>query len=144
MRRAAGWMAAAMLVGLGTAGAGAQNLVMPPSKKLPAARIQVQLGHDQNGNTTVDLKAQHLAQPQNLNPADSVYVVWVRQNGQPAEREGQLVVDSDLNGELKFTTPARHFTILITVENSETPAVPGETVVSGAVARAQGGLPPLA
>ncbi|HXR96464.1 MAG TPA: hypothetical protein VN709_01345 [Terriglobales bacterium] len=117
-------------------GCGAQHLVMAPSNVIPAAQIKLDLGKDANGNTTVDLKAQHLAQPANLNPPKSVYVVWVQSDDQTPERKGQLTVNKDLNGELKFVTPDQHFQLFITAEdNANTVSPAGTEVIRGSVAR---------
>jgi hypothetical protein len=116
--------------------AAAQHLIMAPSTVIPSAEIKLDLGKDKNGNTTVDLKAQHLAQPANLTPPKSVYVVWVQSGDQPPERKGQLVVNKDLSGELKFITPDQHFQLFITAEDNANAASPqGTEVIRGSVAR---------
>jgi hypothetical protein len=116
--------------------AAAQHLVMAPSTVIPSAEIKLDLGKDQNGNTTVDLKAKHLAQPANLTPPKSVYVVWVQSDDQTPERKGQLVVNKDLSGELKFVTPDQHFQLFITAEDNANAASPqGTEVIRGSVAR---------
>lgn len=116
--------------------AAAQHLVMAPSTVIPSAEIKLDLGKDKNGNTTVDLKAQHLAQPANLTPPKSVYVVWVQSDDQAPERKGQLVVNKDLSGELKFITPDQHFQLFITAEDNANAASPqGTEVIRGSVAR---------
>ncbi len=132
-------LALAALVATFVAGpltAAAQHLVMAPSTVIPSAEIKLDLGKDQNGNTTVDLKAKHLAQPANLTPPKSVYVVWVQSDDQTPERKGQLVVNKDLSGELKFVTPDQHFQLFITAEDNANAASPqGTEVIRGSVAR---------
>jgi len=121
-----------------TAAAPAQDLVMAPSHVLPAASIHLNLGTDHNGNTTVDLKAQHMAQPSSLNPPQDVYVVWVQRPNQRPQRKGQLKIDNDLNGELKFITSERRFEVFITAESDPNVAEPsGTEVARSAVARKQ-------
>jgi hypothetical protein len=133
--------ALAVLVSLATlalmaTAASAQNLVMAPSKVLPAAVIHVALGTDNNGNTTVDLKAEHLAKPSSLNPPASVYVVWVQRDEQRPQLKGQLQVDDDLNAELKFVTPETRFQIIITAQqDASTPTPSGTEVARSSVAR---------
>lgn len=135
MKALAAIVGAAAAVMLMSSVLAAQNLVMAPSKLLPAAVIHLNLGTDNNGNTTVDLKAQHLAQPGSLNPPKSVYVVWVQRDDQRPQRKGQLTVDNNLNGELKFVTPERSFQVIITAEDTENPTALGTEVARSAVAR---------
>lgn len=129
------WLAPALALGLL---GGGQQLVMAPSHVVPAARISLNLGKDANGNTTVDLKAQHLAQPASLQPSEAIYMVWVEPAGQPAQRKGMLLPNKDLNAELKFITPEQHFELFITAEHSDEPSSPsGVEVVRGSIARGQ-------
>ncbi|MGH9415298.1 MAG: hypothetical protein ACRD01_01595 [Terriglobales bacterium] len=140
--RRAGWTMAAMgtigAVLLLAAPAPAQKLVLAPSSVVPAANIQLQLGRDDNGNTTVDLKAKHLAQPSSLSPARTVYVVWVQPSDGPPQRKGLLKPDNGLNAEVQFITPEQHFELIISAENNDAPATPSGTVVArSTVARGQ-------
>jgi len=121
-----------------TAAAPAQDLVMAPSPVLPAVSIHLNLGTDHNGNTTVDLKAQHMAQPSSLSPPATVYVVWVQRDNQRPQPKGQLKIDDNLNGELKFVTPETRFQVFITAEDHANVLLPsGTEVVRSAVARKQ-------
>lgn len=120
----------------------AQTLVMPQSQLEPAAKLTATLGKDDNNNTTVDLKAQYLAQPESLDPARRFYVVWVQasrvRGRQRPERKGLLHVGENRQGEVRFITPAQSFDIIITAEDDPTPEAPSNTLlVRGAVARAR-------
>ena len=85
----------------------------------PAATGIVHHSTDRNGNTEVELKVEHLAKPQSLTPAKGNYVVWVQPAGGPARNVGELQVNDDLAGSLKFTTPHRSFQLSVTAEDSE-------------------------
>ncbi|HWG38895.1 MAG TPA: hypothetical protein VN690_14375 [Terriglobales bacterium] len=116
----------------------AQHLVMPSSAVVPAAHIELELGTDGNGNTTVDLKATHLAQPASLSPAAQVYMVWVQPAGGTPERKGLLKPGTDLNAEVEFITPATHFELFLTAESGPEAASPsGTELVRASVARAK-------
>jgi len=135
MRTAFGLLVAAALL---ATGAQAQKLVMPTSKVAPAAKIQLNLDKDSNGNTIVDLDAKNLAQPNSLQPPKSVYVVWIQASGQRPVSKGMLTVNEDLEGELKFTTPLRTFVLIITAEdNGQVESPTGTEITRAAIARAQ-------
>ena len=85
----------------------------------PAATGMVNHSTDRNGNTEVILKVEQLARPQSLTPAKSHYIVWVQSSGAPATNVGELRVNDDLAGSLKFTTPYRSFQMRVTAEDSE-------------------------
>jgi hypothetical protein len=85
----------------------------------PAATGIVNHATDRNGNTEVELKVEHLAKPQALTPAKSHYIVWVQLSGGLAANVGELRVNDDLAGSLKFTTPYRSFQVSVTAEDSE-------------------------
>ena len=123
MKRATLIMAIAALFAMMELGCGGKKVTMNPANSVPAAQGHADISHDSNGNTVVDLKVHHLAKPEMLTPPGSVYVVWFQPNGQPAQNEGQLRVDGNLNGEFKTTTPLKNFDIIVTAE-------PGPTVTS--------------
>lgn len=98
---------------------------------VPAASgtVKVERNKD-NGNTKLDIKVDHLAQPSSLTPPASVYLVWVRPNrGQPIKL-GAIGVGKDLKGQLHAVTVSKDFDLLITAQQSENaPAPYGEEVL---------------
>lgn len=98
-------------------GCGGRRVNLNPTTMVPAAQGQAALGHDANGNTTVDLTVKHLARPNDLTPARNAYVVWVQPNDQPPMNKGELRIGDNLQGELKIITPARSFDLFITAED---------------------------
>ena len=91
----------------------------------PAAAGTIDVGTDQNGNNAFTIRAYHLAEPGQLTPAKSVYVVWVQRNGEAAQNLGQLTVNHDLEGTFDGKTPDKDFDVFITAEDSakaETPS----------------------
>lgn len=101
-----------------SAACGKRHVTLNPSSSVPAASATAQLTQDKNGNTIVDLKVKHLAKPENLTPPRSVYVVWIQPSGSAPLKQGQLNVDSNLNGEFKSPTTYKSFDIFVTAEDS--------------------------
>lgn len=87
------------------------------------------LSKDQNDNTKVQLRVEHLAPPQNLQPPRSVYVVWVKTPDNQYYIVGQLRIDKDLEGKLNAITPFKTFRIVISAEDIPTVTQPGDQVV---------------
>jgi hypothetical protein len=92
-------------------------------------------------NTEVTIKTEHLASPTLLTPPATNYVVWIEPQGQAAQQglgavnEGILNIGSDEKGELKATTSARDFRVLVTAENSANPQSPSNRVVLQSIVR---------
>lgn len=107
----------------------AKTVELPPSSDLPAATGEVKVSKDDNNNTRLDLKVQHFAPPQRLQPPKSLYVVWVKTPNGEMHNVGQLNVNDDLEGELKATTPYEVFVVVITAENFATVTQPSQQVV---------------
>lgn len=84
----------------------------------PAAQGSVDYHHDRNGNTSMELKVQHLAAPSSLQPVKQVYVVWVQAPGKQPENQGVLKVNENLEGSIKMITPYRSFDVFVTAEDS--------------------------
>jgi hypothetical protein len=102
----------------------------------PAAAGKITTGTDQNGNTSVEIKVEHLAQPQSLKPSKQTYLVWIQPSGQSAQLLGALKVGDDLKGEVKGSTPFKDFDVIITAEDQLKADTPSSTVVlKGNVAR---------
>lgn len=126
------FLAYAALVGF----CGGHKVQLTSAPSQPAAMGAVQVGHDKNGNTTVDLNVNHLAQPANLTPPKSAYVVWLQASGKQPENKGELRVGKNLKGELKFTTTEQNFDLFVTPEDGPTVTAPaGEKILSNHVQR---------
>ena len=103
----------------------AKKFPLTASSSVPAARGHVDVEKDKNGNLQVNVHVEHLANPQNLTPAASSYVVWVQDRTGSAENKGQMKVDKDLNGKFEMTTSTKSFDLFVTGEkdfNARTPA----------------------
>jgi predicted small lipoprotein YifL len=108
---------------LATTGCG-KKVPLTAAPTVPAAAGTLDVGSDQNGNTTFDLRVKHLAKPENLTPPASAYVVWVQPRGEALQNQGQLTVNGDLSGEFKGTTPSKNFDVIVTAENNPQVSAP--------------------
>jgi hypothetical protein len=105
----------------------AKKFPMTANSIVPAARGQVDVSKDKNGNVQVNLEVEFLANPQNLSPSASVYIVWLQELGGIAVNHGQLKMDKKLKASFETVTPFRSFDVFITGErdpNSKTPVGP--------------------
>jgi hypothetical protein len=122
--------AATLVLGLllalsATLACGGKKVHMTTASAQPAAAGETELKHDKNGNLTVDLKVKHLANPQNLTPPKSTYVVWIqpKDSTSPAKL-GELRVNDKLEGEFKGPVPVPNFQIFVTAEDGPTVSQP--------------------
>jgi len=101
-----------------------------PAQRNPAALGNIKAKADDNRNTVLDVRAEHLAPPAALDPTLSTYVVWIRPIGaQEFTNAGQLAVRSDRSGRLLVTTPFPEINVLVTAEQSGTARAPSTFVV---------------
>jgi len=101
---------------LGGGGNNGQTYTLNASPKVPAAAGQVSVSTEKNGNHTVDIKVEHMAEPQKVFEGASTYVVWLIAPGSPPTNIGVLPVDKDLKGSLETKTPFRTFRVEVTAE----------------------------
>ena len=83
---------------------------------VPGARGDVDISEDNNGNTKLKMKVQHLANAENLTPPAAGYVIWLQGRGGDAENQGQLKVDRNLEASFETVTPLKSFDVLVTAE----------------------------
>lgn len=114
--------------------AGSQKAGMTAGTVDPSAEGTVYFHDTHNGNTAVDARVKYLAQPSSLKPSESVYVVWIQPNGQAPINEGALVVNKNLDGQLKTETPYKRFRLFVTAEQFDRVKAPsGPQVLSANV-----------
>jgi hypothetical protein len=104
------------------------------STVVPAAQGAVKIKKDNNKNHTIDIKIKNLAEPDRLQPAKSVYVVWMVTDDNGVKNIGQLVsskglFSSLLEASLKTVTPFVPTRIFITAEENSDITVPGSEVI---------------
>lgn len=83
----------------------------------PAARGQVKVERDDNNNSEVTVKVEHLAPADKVYPGATNYVVWIQPAGADTfQNVGALQVDKDLEGKHTTTVPYKDFRVLVTPE----------------------------
>jgi hypothetical protein len=100
---------------------------MSASSSVPAAAGIVKVQRDKDsGNTKLDIRVWHLANPSRLTPSATNYIVWVRPRDGAAVKQGAIRVDENQKGEVKLVTMAKDFEVIITAEQSENADVPSD------------------
>jgi hypothetical protein len=110
-------------------GAEAKKFPLTADKSVPAARGQVDVGQDKNGNTKVQVEVEHLAMPDNLTPPKAVYVVWFQERGSEPLSQGALKPNKNLKATFKGVTPMKSFDVFVTAEADAMVKVPSGTEV---------------
>jgi hypothetical protein len=115
-------------------GGGGKNVRMTSGKQTPAAHGTVNVQTGNNGNTKLKIDVKDLAEPGALTPPENIYVVWVQPPGKTPRNEGALVVNKNLDGQLKTRTPFANFSLFVTAEkNTQVQKPQGPRVLSAYV-----------
>ncbi len=93
-----------------------QTYTLNTSPKVPAATGQVDVSTNKDGNHTVDVKVERLAQPARVFEGANTYVVWLIAPNSPPTNVGVLPLGDDLKGSLETKTPFRNFQVEVTAE----------------------------
>jgi hypothetical protein len=108
----------------------AKKFPLTAAAVVPSAQGEVETGRDDNGNTTVQLKVEHLAQPENLTPPRAAYVVWFQERGGSNPTiQGQLRPDKKLKAKFRTMTPMKSFDVIVTAESDANAPSPGGTEI---------------
>jgi hypothetical protein len=97
---------------------------MTVAAMVPGARAEVAISKDKNGNTSLKMKVQHLANLENLTPRASAYVVWLRERGGDSQNQGQLKTDKNLAATFETVTPLKSFDVFVTAEQDARATAP--------------------
>jgi hypothetical protein len=84
----------------------AKKFPFTASSIVPTAKGSVEVGIDGNGNTEVDLRVEHLANPTSLLSWQANYIVWLQEKGSGPENQGELKVNEKLQGSSRTVTPS--------------------------------------
>lgn len=109
--------------------ASAKKYPLTADKSVPAARGQVDVGHDKNGNTKVEITVEHLAPPENLTPPRTAYVVWIQERGAEPRNQGSLRPNKNLKATFKSVTPLKSFDVFVSAESDLNAKAPSGTEV---------------
>jgi hypothetical protein len=102
----------------------AKKYPMTVAAMVPGARAEVAISKDKNGNTSLKMKVQHLANLENLTPRASAYVVWLRERGGDSQNQGQLKTDKNLAATFETVTPLKSFDVFVTAEQDARATAP--------------------
>jgi hypothetical protein len=124
-------LAASLVLGaaLGGAPGCATKFPFQPSMSSPAAAGHVEAELDDNGNSQVELRLEHLALPATLTPPRVTYVLWAESQFGREVLLGQIAVQKDRSAEWEGTVPFDKFRILVTAEDLTWPERPREPYV---------------
>jgi hypothetical protein len=115
---------------------GGRKVQMMAGTTTPGANATITIKTSNNRNTALDIKAQNLAAPSSLTPAENVYVVWIQPPGQNAQNAGQLRVNQNEQGELHTETAYKRFKVFITAEqNAQVQEPIGPSILSADIAQ---------
>ena len=96
----------------------------------PGATGTVDAKVDKTGsNTNVSITVDHLARPTLLSPPANEYVVWLEPEDGSPQNQGVLRVGDNEKGDLKMTTSASKFKVVVTAETDAHPKAPSNRTV---------------
>jgi hypothetical protein len=91
---------------------------------VPGARGEVEIDKDKNGNVRVNMKVEHLANPDSLTPPAVAYVIWLQAKGSDPENQGQLKINKKLEASFETVTPSKNFDLFVTGERDASVKAP--------------------
>lgn len=108
----------------------ASTAIFPVSTVVPAAEIKAIKKQDQNGNYSIELTAQNLAEASRLDPPMNNYSAWIVTDNGSIKNIGQLSNKNAKTAILKALTPFIVKEIFITAEMQGNLAYPQGTEIS--------------
>lgn len=104
------------------------------SNVVPAAKGSVTVSKTKNDNYEVSVQLTDLADPGRLQPAKSLYVVWMETGNNPTQNIGQIKTSSgflskNMKSSFKTTSSSRPTKIYITAEDDSSIQYPHGVVV---------------
>lgn len=112
----------------------AKKMSFLPSAVVPAAEGEVKVKTDNNNNQLIEIEIFNLAEPQNLQPAKEMYVVWMETDQGSTRNIGQIVTSSgsfskNLKATFETVTSFQPVKIFITAENDANVEYPSRVIV---------------
>jgi hypothetical protein len=104
------------------------------STVIPTADGSVKVKRDNNNNYSIDINIKHLADPNRLVPAKTMYVVWAETKDNGTKNLGRLntssgLLSSTMKSSMRTVSPVKPTMIFITAENDATIQYPGSQIV---------------
>ena len=114
----------------------ATPLKLSSTPKSPSTDAWLRVSADQNDNSVIDIRVEHLPPPSRLGPGLKTYLVWVEStDGAFVMNVGMLRVSEQQTGSITATTPLREFLVKVTAEQGGTAITPSQLVVVEGAAR---------
>ena len=114
--------------GLGCGG-GAHTYDVRGTQRDPGADAHVQVERIEGGNHLLTISVRNLTPPERLGAGNTAFVVWIHQENGPVTLASRLEYQVDQRtGRATVTTPAVHFTLLITAEQNPQATQPSDFV----------------
>lgn len=116
----------------------AKKINFQASSVVPAARGTVKITKDNNSNYAIKIQLLNLAEPNRLQPAKNVYVVWMEGDNSGVKNIGQIKTDINflakkLKASFESVSPVKPNKIFITAEDDATVTYPvGQMVLTTA------------
>ena len=100
----------------------AKKILFEQSSIVPGAEGTVKITKDKNSNYSIHIDVLHLAEPKRLQPAKSVYLVWMQADDNSTKNIGILNSSSSflsktLKASLHTVTPIKPTRIYVTAED---------------------------
>lgn len=114
----------------------AKKIMFEHSSIVPGAEGSVKITKDKNSNYSIHIDVLHLAEPKRLQPAKSVYLVWMQADDNSTKNIGILnssssLLSKTLKASLHTVTPFKPTRIYVTAEDDSKITFPaGETVLT--------------
>ena len=113
------------LISVCTIAEAAKKFPMTATSIVPAAKGELVVDEDKNGNVRLKIEVEHLSNPQNLTPPAAAYIVWLQEKSGSPQNLGLIRVDKNLNASFEASTTSRSFELFITGERDANAKFPG-------------------
>ena len=121
---------AVVLVMTAGCGGGSHTYDVRGTQRDPGADAHMQVESIEGGNHLITITVRNLTPPDRLGSGNTLFVVWIRQEGGTTSLVSRLEYQQDQRtGRATATTPATHFTLMITAEHQAQVSQPSEFVV---------------
>jgi hypothetical protein len=112
----------------------AKKIYFSNSSVEPAAQGSVKMTKDRNENYSLNINIMNLAPPERMQPASSVYLVWMDTEGNGTKNLGKIMsggnmLSKTLKGSLNSVTRFKPTRVYITAETDPGVTTPGNLVV---------------
>jgi hypothetical protein len=107
----------------------AKKIPFLQSSRAPAAEGYVKVKNDRNKNYVIKIRIEHLAEIEDLEPAQQTYVVWMDIDGDITKNIGRINSTNKLNVSFETVSSSEPHKIFITTEQDENAQEPSWNVI---------------